>query len=64
MSNGEVCCILGVCCPPGSPQQRDHLVELIQKQSGCKILEAGMRAEEILREYDNFSNMRKLIHGK
>ncbi len=23
--NGEVCCILGVCCPPASAEQRDAL---------------------------------------
>lgn len=25
MSNGHACCLLGVCCPPGSPAQRRSL---------------------------------------
>lgn len=25
MSNGHACCLLGVCCPPGSPAQRASL---------------------------------------
>jgi hypothetical protein len=32
MSNGEVCCILGVCCPPESFKQADALRSLIAKQ--------------------------------
>lgn len=27
MSNGKVCCLLGVCCPPGSAAQRRAFVE-------------------------------------
>ena len=29
MPNGKVCCILGVCCPPGSPAQREALAEAL-----------------------------------
>ena len=32
MSNGEVCCILGVCCPPA--EARVKLVSEFQKVSG------------------------------
>ena len=31
MSNGEVCCILGVCCPPGGAAQFEQLSLKIQK---------------------------------
>ena len=27
MSNGHVCCLLGVCCPPGSAAQRQAFVK-------------------------------------
>jgi hypothetical protein len=29
MSNGQRCCILGVCCPPDSPEQKKALAEEI-----------------------------------
>lgn len=29
--NGEVCCILGVCCPPGSQEQLDALAAEMSK---------------------------------
>ena len=32
MSNGEVCCILGICCPPAEAHER--LVSEFQKVSG------------------------------
>lgn len=32
MSNGEVCCILGICCPPA--QARSKMVSEFQKVSG------------------------------
>ncbi len=32
MSNGEVCCILGICCPPA--EARVKLVSELQKASG------------------------------
>jgi len=31
MSNGHVCCILGVCCPPGSPGQATALATQMEK---------------------------------
>jgi len=27
---GQVCCILGVCCPPGSPAQREALAKALE----------------------------------
>lgn len=27
MSNGHVCCLLGICCPPGSPAQTQSLAQ-------------------------------------
>ena len=32
--NGEICCILGVCCPPGSTSQRDALAHELSADLG------------------------------
>lgn len=32
MSNGEICCILGICCPPAAA--REKLVTELQKATG------------------------------
>ena len=56
MSNGEVCCILGVCCPAGSTAQRDHLIELVKQQRPhLSEKQAENKADQILRKMDNFS---------
>lgn len=38
--NGEVCCILGICCPPDSPERIAALAREIGKDFGCSDLEA------------------------
>ncbi len=58
MSNGEVCCILGVCCPAGSVAQFEHLVALIQKsrpQMGTE--QAHAAAKRVLTAHDNFAGV-------
>lgn len=35
MSNGEVCCILGVCCPPA--RAREEFVTHLVQDTGCDI---------------------------
>jgi hypothetical protein len=62
MSNGEVCCILGVCCPAGSAQQREALMHEIQKRHvGLSDEQAGKRADQILKKYDNFKMIKSLM---
>jgi len=62
MSNGEVCCILGVCCPPGSDAQRQALVHEVQKKhphvSAEKAVEA---ADAVLKAHDNFEDVAALF---
>jgi hypothetical protein len=62
MSNGEVCCILGVCCPPGSAEQREALVHLIQKahpnMPKSKVQAATSR---VLKEHGNFKTIPKIL---
>lgn len=62
MSNGEVCCILGVCCPPGSSEQRQALVREIQKQRP-KMSEADAvaAANRVLTAHDDFDDVVALI---
>lgn len=39
MSNGEVCCILGVCCPPAA--RRQSAVDHLKTECGCSEEMAG-----------------------
>jgi hypothetical protein len=40
MSNGEVCCILGVCCPP--EERRERAVTQIANETGTTATDAGV----------------------
>jgi hypothetical protein len=62
MSNGEVCCILGVCCPAGSASQFEHLTEMIQKQRPHVTLAAAQAAaSRVLVAHNNFDDIMGLI---
>ena len=50
--NGKVCCILGVCCPPGSQEQQDALAAELVKDTGCTENAAKKTAEWILKHFD------------
>lgn len=64
MSNGEVCCILGVCCPPGSPAQFSHLVEMIQQtKPHWSIDEVEAAAVRVLTTHNNFADVKSAIEG-
>lgn len=58
MSNGEVCCILGVCCPPGSSEQREALIREVKKQRP-KMTEADVEvaADRILAAHGFFADV-------
>lgn len=62
MANGEVCCILGVCCPAGSAAQFTALVHEIRKQRP-KMTEdqAEAAATRVLQAHDNFEDVAPLI---
>ena len=62
MANGEVCCILGVCCPPGSAEQRTALEQMIQKAKPAAT-EAKVKscASRILKEHGQFRTVRKIV---
>ncbi len=58
MSNGEVCCILGVCCPAGSVAQFDHLVELIASQRPkMNDQQVRLAAKRVLDAHDHFAGV-------
>jgi hypothetical protein len=62
MSNGEVCCILGVCCPPGSAEQRTALVHEIQKRHPSLTDDiAGKKADKALKKFDYFKGLATII---
>lgn len=66
MSNGsEVCCILGVCCPPASARQREALEHMIAKHLGCShdAKEARAAAERVLARFDAFRGVKEAIDG-
>ena len=51
--NGEVCCILGVCCPPGSARQTNALAgELVKARVCSEIGEATAIASWLLANFD------------
>jgi hypothetical protein len=65
MSNGEVCCILGVCCPAGSAAQRDALLHEVQKRhANLSEEQAGKRADQILKKFDNFKAVAALMDAE
>lgn len=51
MSNGKVCCALGVCCKSAA-EQEDALVEEMTHGLGCDHDEARRHARWMLKEYD------------
>jgi hypothetical protein len=54
--NGRACCILGICCPAGSLEQRVSLAHEIQKQRPNLDEDKALKAaDKILRKFDNFS---------
>lgn len=50
--NGEVCCILAVCCPPGSQKQNRALVTELVKAGVCDEEYAPKVATWILKNFD------------
>ena len=50
--NGEVCCILGVCCPPLSAKQQDALTREMVKGTGCSEDEAKKISKWVLENFD------------
>ena len=49
MSNGEVCCILGVCCPPA---EAEAALALELEHAGVSPEDAKKAAKHMLKEYD------------
>lgn len=51
--NGEVCCILGVCCPQGSQAQAEALAGVFLNEGVCKERdEAVAVAKSVLSHFD------------
>lgn len=52
MANGEVCCILGICCPPRSPDQTTALALEMVHAGVLEMETATTVAAWILQAYD------------
>jgi hypothetical protein len=51
--NGEVCCILGICCPPNSAEQTNALAAELVKDKVCsENPEAHKVAHWVLKHFD------------
>jgi hypothetical protein len=50
--NGEACCILGVCCPPGSAAQRKALAKELASGANIDADAAARVADLILDHFD------------
>lgn len=48
--NGEVCCLLGVCCPPSA--QRAALASVLEERGLCNRAQAIQVARWVLRSFD------------
>lgn len=51
MSNGHVCCLLGVCCEPNSAAQRQALISEMEND-GFEAEAAAKTADWILANFD------------
>lgn len=50
--NGEVNCILQVCCPAGSEEQKNALAREMSKALSCSVYEARAYADWVLEHFD------------
>ncbi len=50
--NGEVCCILGVCCPAESSERQSALAKTIKKDVGLTDQAAGAVADWMIEHFD------------
>ncbi len=58
MSNGQVCCILGVCCPPGSPAQVEALTAWVREmRPALDDTAATAIAEHVLGVHAHFADL-------
>jgi polyhydroxyalkanoate synthesis regulator phasin len=46
-NGGRPCCILGVCCPPGSAEQLDALTQWLIKHTNLKADEAKAAVDKL-----------------
>lgn len=51
--NGEVCCILGICCPPESVEQQEALAKELLTDHVCENRDEALRyAAWVLAHFD------------
>lgn len=47
MSNGAECCAIGVCCPPGSDEQKKALVKIVMRDTAVSEADATEAIEAL-----------------
>lgn len=48
MSNGAECCAIGVCCPPGSEEQRVAATMIIQRDANLSSTDARKAVDALM----------------
>jgi hypothetical protein len=62
--NGQACCILGICCQPGSAAQREHLTAMLARQRPELAPDrVDALAAKILDAHGYFQEVAKLLHA-
>lgn len=51
MSNGAECCVLSVCCPPNSVEQRSAFIKILLREDCCDEAAAARVADCLLHEF-------------
>ena len=51
-NGGRPCCLLGVCCPPGSQEQIDAMTHWFMKHAQLEDEPAARAAEAVLKAFD------------
>ena len=61
--DGRACCILGICCAPGSDEQRAALVEVLTKHYKDDLTDAQVTAAaaDILAQHADFNDIGALV---
>jgi hypothetical protein len=58
----RACCILGICCPPGSVDQFEALVQAISKANPkLSDARAAAAAYRVLSEHDHFRRVKQIV---
>ena len=62
MSDPRPCCVLGICCEPGSVEQFEELVAMVHKgYPKLNDARAAAAAYRVLSEHDHFRRVKQIV---